>query len=71
MTGRSFSDADTHFALLRSESPPTVDGFAIGEPTGEVRCEDCDATAMNVDEIDHDEDCDQADVHSQFWRETH
>jgi hypothetical protein len=67
----SFADASTHFALLRSGSPITVDGYALGEPTGELRCEECGAEARNIDEIDHAEDCPQKDVHSRYWRETH
>ncbi|WP_323192435.1 hypothetical protein [Halostella sp. PRR32] len=67
----SFTHPTTQFRLLRSHSPPTVDGFPLEALTGEVECMACGSSAMNVDEIDHDDECDQADVHSRYWRETH
>ena len=65
----SFSDPDTHFSIVRSQTPVSVDGFALHEPTGEVRCEECGAKAMNVDEIPHSPDCSQRFVKSHFWEE--
>lgn len=67
MVPRSFSHPETEFELVTSDSPPTVDGFAIGEPTGEVRCEACGAAHLNVDEIPHASDCPQRWVRSRWW----
>jgi hypothetical protein len=64
---RSFSDPDTHFELVISETPFTVDGYNKGEPTGEVRCMECDAVHENIDEIPHDEDCSQRFCRSWWW----
>lgn len=66
---KSFSDPDTEFALDRSDTPVSVDGFKIGEPTGLVVCEECDAEAHNVDEIPHAEDCSQRFTRSDWWVE--
>jgi hypothetical protein len=63
----SFTDAETEFVLETSDSPVTVDGYALGEPTGEVRCRECGAVARNVDEIPHAKDCDQRFVRSGWW----
>ncbi|WP_135535355.1 hypothetical protein [Halostella pelagica] len=71
MTYRSFTDADTHFEIIRSDSPVTVDGFALNEPTGEVKCDECRSVAMCVDKIGHDEDCPQRDVKSRNWEQFH
>jgi hypothetical protein len=61
----SFADPRTHFKLLRGEEGET--GGHINEPTGEIRCELCDATHTNIDEIPHNEDCPQRFVHSGFY----
>lgn len=66
---RSFADPDTHFRIVRSDTPVSVDGYALGEPTGEVSCAECQATAMNVDEIPHRHGCSQRFVHSQWYAE--
>lgn len=64
---QSFTAADTFFHIVVSETPVTVDGFALGEPTGEVECEECGAIAENIDEIPHDADCSQRFVHSAWY----
>lgn len=64
---KSFADPDTHFELVRSDTPVNVDGFKIGEPVGEVECECCGAVAVNVDEIPHAKDCPQRFVKSGWW----
>ena len=66
---RSPFDSSTEFELVRSDSPVTVDGFALNEPTGEVRCEECGRTAQNIDEIPHAQDCSQRFVRSSWWRQ--
>lgn len=38
---RSFADPDTEFAIERSGTPVDVDGFKLGEPTGDVCCLRC------------------------------
>jgi hypothetical protein len=72
---RSFSDADTHFELVKSDTPISVDGYKIGEPTGEVRCEACSASAAAPEYIPHNrvdgEECPQADVVSEYYAELH
>jgi hypothetical protein len=68
---RSFSDPDTHFRLLRSNTPVNVDGFKLGEPTGEVVCEECGQSAAAPEYIPHLKHCSQSDVRSRFWERTH
>ena len=68
---RSFTHPDTEFRLLRSDTPVDVDGFKLGELTGEVECMECGASAGNIDAIPHAKNCDQQDVLSEYWRETH
>ena len=67
---KSFSDPQTHFRMLRSETPVNVDGFKLGEPTGEIECEECGASHLNIDEIPHDADCPQRFVKSRWWQDT-
>jgi len=67
MTPKSFADPSTHFELVRSDTPVTVDGVALGEPTGDVRCAECGRAAENVDEIPHAPDCRQRWVRSRWW----
>ena len=67
---RSFSDDDTHFELITAETSDGWDGARRGEPTGEVRCDECGQTAMTVEEIPHDSDCSQRGVVSQWWAAT-
>jgi len=66
---RSFSDPDTEFELVRSDTPVSVDGYKIGEPTGEVECEECGARAKNVDEVPHEPHCSQRFTLSEWWAE--
>jgi hypothetical protein len=67
MSGRSFADEDTHFEIVRSATPVDVDGYKLGEPTGEIRCSECGAAAGNVDEIPHAAECPQQRVRSRWW----
>jgi len=60
---------DTEFAIVRSDTPVTVDGFALDEPTGDVECEECGATAVNIDEIPHAQDCSQRFARTRWWRD--
>lgn len=64
---KSFSDPDTHFEIVKSQTPVTVDGFALHEPTGEIRCEECGRSHHVVEEIPHEKDCPQRGVVSRFW----
>lgn len=61
------TDPETHFEIQRSETPVDVDGFKVGEPTGEIVCDECGAQAMNVDEIPHAADCSQRFVVTHWW----
>lgn len=61
-----FGSPDTHFTIVRSETPVNEDGFKIGEPTGIIRCDRCGAEHENVDEIPHEPDCPQRFCHS-YW----
>lgn len=65
---RSVCDPETHFEILRSDSPVSVDGVPLGAPTGDCRCLECGAEAANVDEIPHAADCDQRWTRSRWWR---
>lgn len=67
---KSFADPQTEFELVKSDTPVTVDGYAMGEPTGEVSCRYCGATHENIDDIPHDQDCPQRFVHSNWYAET-
>lgn len=60
-------DPETEWRLVRSDTPVDVDGFKLGEPTGEVQCEECGQSAMNIDEIPHDRDCDQRWSRTEYW----
>lgn len=66
---RSFADPDTEFELLRSDTPVDVDGYKLGELTGDVKCAECGAVAENIDEVPHDHDCSQRWVASHWWAE--
>lgn len=72
---RSFADEDTEFVLEKSETPVSVDGFAKGEPTGEVSCLVCGASAAAPEYIPHNrvdgEECPQSDVRSEYYLELH
>lgn len=67
MSQPSFADPETHFHLVTSDTPVTVDGYAMGEPTGEVECGECGRVADNVDEIPHLPTCSQRWVRSRWW----
>lgn len=68
----SFADPETEFEIVTSDSPVSVDGYALGEPTGEVKCDACEAILEGcIDEIEHDADCPQRNVHSRRWFEIH
>ncbi len=71
MSGRSPFDPDTEFWLERSGTPVDVDGFKLGEPTGEVVCPFCGGVAWDVDGIVHPDWCPQFGVHSEWWEQTH
>lgn len=60
--------SDTEFNLIRSETPVDVDGFKLGEPTGEIECRECGASDQNIDEIPHAEDCSQRFATTDYWR---
>lgn len=75
-------DPGTHYDLVASHTPPTVDGYANGE-TKWLVCEMCGASLLltaepspGIDEMDHDElpsgePCPQAGATSAFARELH
>ena len=66
---RSFSDSDTHFRIVRSDTPVDVDGLKLGEPTGEVQCLECGEIAMTPEDVPHPTGCDQRFVVSRWWAE--
>ncbi|GGO03745.1 hypothetical protein [Haloarcula pellucida] len=68
---RSFADPDTLFELVRSDTPVDVDGFKMGEPTGEVRCRECKKVAAAPEYIPHLPGCSQNDVTSNWYEQTH
>jgi len=71
MSPRSFADPETHFALIHSETPVDVDGFKLGEPTGEVECCCCGRSAGAPEYIAHEDGCAQADVTSRYYDDLH
>ena len=72
---RSFSDPETTFEIVGSESPPTVDGLAIGEPKflecatcgASVRIDGPDEHQTAIDDLPHDKECPQRDVVSEWF----
>lgn len=73
MSPSSFADRDTHFEIVESESPVTVDGYALGEPKT-LRCVECGAEVLltpepsrGIDELGHDPQCSQRWVRSRWW----
>ncbi|ELZ35396.1 hypothetical protein [Halorubrum tebenquichense] len=75
MSLRSFADPQTHFEIVPSGSPPSVDGLAISEPKY-LRCSECgaqvridgpDETQTTIDDLPHDRSCSQRDVVSEWW----
>ncbi|OYR54550.1 hypothetical protein DJ71_27295 [Halorubrum sp. E3] len=74
---RSFSSPETHFAIVPSGSPPSVDGLAITEPKF-LRCDECgaqvridgpDETKTTIDNLPHDRGCSQRAVASRYYEE--
>lgn len=68
---RSFADPETHFHLVRSDTPVNVDGLKLGEPTGEVECDECGMVSGAPEYIPHLPHCSQGDVRSEWWFDTH
>ncbi|GAA0539495.1 hypothetical protein ABNG02_15815 [Halorubrum ejinorense] len=77
MSLRSFADRETHFRIVPSGSPPSVDGLAITEPKF-IECTECEARVRidgpdghqtTIDNLPHDRDCPQRDVVSQYYRD--
>jgi len=77
MALRSFSDPQTHFEIVPSGTPPSVDGLAITEPKY-LRCSECgaqvridgpDEMQTTIDDLPHDRGCSQRDVVSEWWEE--
>jgi len=74
---RSFADPETHFEIVPSGSPPSVDGLAISEPkylrcsecTAQVRIDSPDETQTTIDDLPHDRGCSQRAVKSEWWEE--
>ncbi len=78
MSLRSFADSETHFAIVPSGSPPSVDGLAISEPKF-LQCSTCDAQVRidgpeehttTIDNLPHERDCPQRDFFSRYFEET-
>jgi len=68
---RSFADPDTEFVLEKSDTPVDVDGYKLGEPTGEVSCAECQQSAGAPEYINHKPGCDQSDVRSRYYEQLH
>ncbi|EMA69156.1 hypothetical protein C461_03237 [Halorubrum aidingense JCM 13560] len=74
---RSFADAETHFSIVPSGSPPSVDGLAITEPKflrcsacgAQVRIDGPDETQTTIDDLPHDRQCSQRGVKSRYFEE--
>jgi len=73
--GRSFSDPETNFYLPHwpytdHECGPDSEGHRRNAHTGEVVCEGCYESAMDVKDIHHAPGCDQFDVmDKRAWEE--
>lgn len=72
---RSFADPGTHFRIIPSGSPPSVDGLAISEPKF-LECDECgaqvridgpDEAQTTIDDLPHDRGCPQRGVVSEWW----
>jgi len=68
---RSFADPDTEFELVKSDTPVSVDGHALDEPTGEVRCVECGRISAAPEYIPHLPTCPQGDVTSRWYDQMH
>lgn len=71
---RSFADPETHFELVRSDTPVDVDGYKLGEPKM-IRCPVCGADRLitkepspGIDELGHEPGCAQRWVRSRWWQ---
>ena len=78
MSLRSFASPKTHFRIVQSGSPPSVDGLAITEPKF-LECAECgaricidgpDSHTTTIDNLPHERDCSQRGVVSQYFEET-
>jgi hypothetical protein len=79
MSLRSFASPETHFRIVPSGSPPSVDGMSITEPKW-LECTECgarvridgpDETQTTIDNLPHDRDCPQRDVFSKYFKENY
>jgi len=77
MNLRSFASPDTAFRIVKSQSPPSVDGLAITEPKyieciecgARVRIDGPDGHTTTIDNLPHERDCGQRDVVSRDYVE--
>jgi len=74
---RSFSSPETHFEIVPSGSPPSVDGLSMTEPkylrcsacSAQVRIDGPDETQTTIDNLPHDRDCPQRGVASRYYED--
>lgn len=66
-------DPDTHYTVVRSETPVSEDGYKIQEPKY-LECDGCGARVLitedpsaGIDELSHDRDCPQRWARSDWW----
>ena len=77
MSLRSFASPETHFRIIQSGSPPSVDGLAITEPKyidciecgARVRIDGPESHTTTIDNLPHERDCGQRDVVSRYYVE--
>lgn len=69
MSKKNALDRDTEYRVVRSETSIDIDGFRVGEPTGEIECCACGRSAMNIDEIPHTQECPQRWARTEYWRQ--
>ncbi|MFC6973662.1 hypothetical protein ACFQL1_01620 [Halomicroarcula sp. GCM10025709] len=65
----SFAAPETEFKLVWEEVEIGTGGLTEKRPTGEIRCVECGATAWNIDDFPHEQDCPQRFVHSRWYAE--
>ncbi|RDZ61405.1 hypothetical protein C5B90_19220 [Haloferax sp. Atlit-12N] len=70
---RSFSDLDTYFEIVRSETSISNDGLRMREPKA-LRCSECGAQlpltrerSPGIEELPHEPGCSQRYVTSRYW----
>jgi hypothetical protein len=71
---RSFSDPETEFRIVASETSVDVDGYKLGEPKF-LECPYCaacvqitpDPSDPGIEELPHATACPQRDVKSEWW----